>query len=363
MAHLQKFTQADYPKLLMHYERAKDENGNYHKFKNQDIDLSRTEQNYNLAHFQTLPQSEFMSRRLSELKIFRRGDVKYLCDWIITLPKGMEPEERKFFNAAFNFLIIKYGHKNVVSAYVHKDEKQPHMHFAFIPVAMDKKKNIEKLCSKDIVGRDDLLAFHEELDSYLTNALGGETGVRNGATKEGNKSIDELKRGTAVKELKELREARAAEEKRIDKLKVGGTIKPEKEKRDTVVISREDYESAQNALAQNSMFADKAVEADRFMREERGRNYRLEIIKKGKEIFALQKEKSDLEADKRKLQYEKSCLRSELAKYDNLFAKYPKLWELVLQYFVREEQAQAELERIAQAELQLKRKLERQAEL
>ncbi|MDR1094691.1 MAG: plasmid recombination protein [Clostridiales bacterium] len=66
MAHLQKFTKADYPKLLMHYERAKYENGEYHKYKNQDIDLSRTHQNYNIADFQTLPQSEFMDKRLKQ---------------------------------------------------------------------------------------------------------------------------------------------------------------------------------------------------------------------------------------------------------------------------------------------------------
>ena len=170
MAHLQKFTQADYPKLLMHYERKKDDSGKYHKFRNQDIDLSRTYQNYNIAHFQTLLQFEFMDKRLSELKIFKRGDVKYLCDWIITLPKNMGKDERRFFEEAFKFLTGKYGRENVISAYVHKDETMPHMHFAFIPVAVDKKKNIEKLCSKDIVGRDDLFAFHDIFADLLYSA-------------------------------------------------------------------------------------------------------------------------------------------------------------------------------------------------
>lgn len=333
MAHLQKFTQAEYPKLLMHYERKKDENGDYHKFRNQDIDLSRTYQNYNVADFQTLPQFEFMDKRLSQLKIFKRDDVKYMCDWIITLPKGMEPEEREFFDAVLKFLIGKYKKENVISAYVHKDENQPHMHFAFVPVAMDKKKNIEKLCSKEIVSRDDMFAFHEELDNYLTDVFGYITGVRNGATVEGNKSIDELKRGTAVKELGEKKAELKAVEERIDKLKWPSTIKPVKEKSDTVVISKDDLQSANDTLAKKDLLESKAEDADKILKTD----YR-------KENFKLQNEIRKLKSEQSALVTAKNNLSNQLTRIQRVFDRNPKFWESFLQLA-------SQMERAAEAEI------------
>lgn len=231
MAHLEKYTKTDYHKLLMHYERAKDKNGNYHRFKNQDIELKRTNKNYNLAAFQTLPQAEFMKKRLGQLKIFNRADVKYLCDWVITLPRKMINEEQRFFEEVFKFFVGKYKQENIVSAYIHKDESQPHMHFAFIPVAMDKKKNIEKLCSKEVVSHNDLCAFHEELDKYLTSVFGYSTGVHNEVTKDGNFSVKELKRIRAMKLLADETKTdwyKAQEESRQlrdEKIKLQGQIR------------------------------------------------------------------------------------------------------------------------------------------
>jgi len=351
MAHLEKYTQADYPKLLMHYERAKNTNGEYHKFRNQDIDLSRTDQNYNVAAgFQTLSQSEFMDKRLGQLKIFKRGDVKYLCDWVVTLPKGMEPEERRFFDEVFRFLSDKYGRKNIVSAYVHKDEARPHMHFAFVPVAMDEKKNREKLCSKDIIGRDDMLAFHDELDAYMTGVFGYDTGVRNGATVEGNKSIAELKRGTAVKELNAKREELAAVESTIDDLKCGDRIEPVKEKRDVVVISKADFETAGNALTKVKL-------SDKKMREgqaevKKGVDYRNQIFRQSDEIQKLKAEISSHESENRRL-------NNRLLNIQNVFERNPRFLESFLQFAKDLERERENEERALQAAKRKQRQLEK----
>jgi predicted nuclease with TOPRIM domain len=48
--------------------------------------------------------------------------------------------------------------------------------------------------------------FHQHFSKYMESVFGRDIGVVNEATKEGNKSIDELKRGTAKKELEEIRE-------------------------------------------------------------------------------------------------------------------------------------------------------------
>jgi hypothetical protein len=294
-----------------------------------------------------------MDRRLSQLKIFDRDDVKYMCDWVITLPKIMGNDERRFFEETFKFLVGKYKKKNVISAYVHKDETTPHMHFAFVPVAVDKKKNIEKLCSKDIIGRDDLLAFHEELDNYLTSVFGYCTGVRNGATKEGNKSIDELKRGTAVKALNETLAKKEAAEKKIDALEWGNRITPVKEKRDTVVISKGDLETANDALSKRHMLEDRAREAEKERDQAVNRDYNKEISRLWHENLELKEAKKNLEGDVH-------FLSDKQRETQKVFDRYPKFWD----EFVR---LAAELERIEQAELRAaqaeKRALQNQAQM
>ena len=61
-----------------------------------------------------------------------------------------EQVERLFFERTYRFLCDRYGEQNVISAYVHKDEKTPHMHFAFVPVTEDKKQSVRKRLTLDI---------------------------------------------------------------------------------------------------------------------------------------------------------------------------------------------------------------------
>ena len=49
MANLQKYTKSATGHLTKHFERAKDINGDYIKFGNQDIDIQKSHLNYNLA--------------------------------------------------------------------------------------------------------------------------------------------------------------------------------------------------------------------------------------------------------------------------------------------------------------------------
>lgn len=80
------------------------------------------------------------------------------------------------------------------------------MHFAFVPVALDKNKGIEKVSAKEVITRNDLQSFHTDLEKHLERTLGHEVDILNEATKEGNKSIDELKKGTAIKEVAEIKQ-------------------------------------------------------------------------------------------------------------------------------------------------------------
>lgn len=62
MAHFAKYTAAAAGHLSKHYERAKDEKGEYIKFGNKDIDTDRTPENYNLAPDREGGQQAFINR-------------------------------------------------------------------------------------------------------------------------------------------------------------------------------------------------------------------------------------------------------------------------------------------------------------
>ena len=204
MANCQKYTRAATGHLTRHFERAKDINGDYIKFGNQDINTEKSHLNYNLAPEQN--QIEFIRQRCSEVKCLNRKDVNVMCSWAVTAPRDLDQaDEKAFFKHTYNFLAKRYGEKNVISAHVHLDEKTPHMHFAFVPVTIDKKKGIEKVSAKEVITRNDLQSFHKDLGKHLEREMGYEVNILNEATKKGNKSIEELKRGTAIEEVSKIR--------------------------------------------------------------------------------------------------------------------------------------------------------------
>jgi hypothetical protein len=134
MANRQKYTRAAIGHLCAHYAREKDKDDNYIKFGNQDIDVTRTHLNYNLAEEdQKMKQQDFINKRIKDLKCMNRKDVNVMITWVVTLPQEMngksDEEKERFFRKSYNFLKNRYGAENVISAYVHMDEGQPHMQF------------------------------------------------------------------------------------------------------------------------------------------------------------------------------------------------------------------------------------------
>ena len=148
---------------------------------------------------------EFVQKRCSEVKIQKRADVNVMCSWVVTAPKDLwDREIEKFMHVTHMFLAERYGKENIISAYVHMDETTPHVHFAFVPVVKDKKKNILKVSAKELIGLGELNRFHKDLSAYMEGVFGRDIGIMNEATKEGNKSTKELKEGTAQRELEEI---------------------------------------------------------------------------------------------------------------------------------------------------------------
>lgn len=214
MAHVEKFAVSAIGHMCDHYERGKDIERS-----NENIDSSRTPQNYNLGPARELWQVDFIRQRTGEVKCQKRADVKVMCDWVITIPKDFQAahphREREFFERTYEFLTSRYGEKNVISAYVHKDEVTPHMHFAFVPVTEDKRRGGFKVSAKEVLTRTDLRTFHGDLQAHLEKTLGVKVNVLNEATKDGNKAIAELKREGAKERLNKLQ---AQADKTVEKI-------------------------------------------------------------------------------------------------------------------------------------------------
>lgn len=203
MAHLEKCKANQVNGLCLHDSRA------CKGHSNEEIDVERSHLNYNLAEsIQPLNHNDFIKQRLSEVKCIKRADVNIMASWCVTLPKDYQGDERAFFESAFSFMADKYGAKNVISAYVHNDEKTPHLHFKFMPIVED--KGVEKVCFDKCVTRKDYQSFHKELKAHLESDLGIPCNILNGATENGNKSVLELKKQTLMEQNQELERVNAS---------------------------------------------------------------------------------------------------------------------------------------------------------
>ena len=207
MAHMMKMTRTAVGHMFNHYGRSDDlEKAAYVIRSNENINSVNTVLNYNLAcNDQPLGQLEFLNKRLSEVRVQNRRDVNVMVSWVVTLPQTLNnqgfADEEKFFREAYAFLSERYGKENVISAYVHLDETTPHLHFAFVPITEDTKRGGFKLSAKEVVNRQDLRTFHKNLSDHMERVFGRDIGILNEATKEGNKSIAELKRQSAAERL------------------------------------------------------------------------------------------------------------------------------------------------------------------
>lgn len=237
MAHIEKYTAAATGHMLAHYDRT-------HSSSTSLIDESRTALNHNLAGIdQPLPQLDFLHKRLGEIKVMKRADVNVMCDWIVTAPKELSSEELPlFFNETYKFLNARYGKENVISAYVHMDETTPHIHYAFVPVVIDKKKVIPKLSAKERITRKDLKTFHTDLSDVMTKTFGRNIGIVNEATDLGNNTISQLRQASA--ELKEFHVEPVQEVPKAVKLFLG---------KDNVVISRSDLGKVNQAAFDSAL--------------------------------------------------------------------------------------------------------------
>lgn len=158
MANLAGYDIASYGNMLNHYTRhTGDPDQAKYTYRNGGIDKRRTHLNY--AIYEKSADLAAEVRRAIDLSDVKpRTGAKatnVLSDLIVTLPRNerLEGREREFFEAVYRFIVENYVHERyVLGAWVHMDETQPHMHFAFVPlvnsVAMTNDKS-QPLLDKD----------------------------------------------------------------------------------------------------------------------------------------------------------------------------------------------------------------------
>lgn len=214
--HIKNFTKAQKGHILGHNENAKIRKELKH------IDPTLTKYNYSLCE-REIKSIDYWEKRYKESKHSNQKKTTVMSDIVLTQPKGNYTKEqsKQFFETSYKFLSERYGVQNVISAVVHLDEinAQPHLHLCIIPI------NEENRCSaRGIFSREELQKVHIELQKYLDKHLDFEVPVLNGATANGNKTIQQLKAETNEKQLQELTE-KIQQEKQIYKF-----LKSENEK-------------------------------------------------------------------------------------------------------------------------------------
>lgn len=198
-------------RMYEHWSRAKDDHGQYITYPREaggaaHIHRERTAENYTIG---VVHPASWIDERLKHV-YQKPGQKKPVqsCDIVITLPKTEDPANMEtFFNAAYDSLMKLYGQKdNVIGCWVHLDESQPHMHFAFLPIAERKpSKRTRPDCLEKISTaaywpkKSSLQQMHRTVQKDLDKAMGHHVEVLNGITSAqgGNKTIAQLKSETA----------------------------------------------------------------------------------------------------------------------------------------------------------------------
>lgn len=361
MAHLTKYTKGQLPHLLKHDSRAKDRNGEYIRFGNQEIDPSRTHLNYNLHERNDgLSDYEYIKQRGEKYlakNVVNRSNVNWAGSWVITLPESLReaPEEvqRKFFAVAHDFMVRRYGYENIVSAYVHNDETTPHMHTKITPVIWDKEKQKYRHSAKDMFDKGELIEFHQHLARRMEQEFGFDVGIvdrdKDKSKHKPNKSIAELKAenkklegikeraledaGALLKENERLREKNALLRKEMDNTSLLDGAKKKLVSSDVDRAMELAEGLTEKRTAQLQAERDKALSDKHDMKEERDKVVGYNI-KWQKSYKALEEKVKDLE---QKLEAGQAPLHEEINRLKEENSKLHKVVRTLQRAFDRAE--------------------------
>lgn len=167
MAHVEKFKRDAVAAMMHHYTRDNDRT-----LGRSNIDPARTRGNYRLGPGRG---RDYIAERIDGIERAQgravRKDAVVMCDWVVTAPPDLKPEDRrKFFETCHDFFEKRYGERNMLGSWVHMDETTPHVHIAFMPVK--EKGGIERLTAKEVLNRAEMGRIHPELSKAVERGLG-----------------------------------------------------------------------------------------------------------------------------------------------------------------------------------------------
>lgn len=176
---------------------------------NPDVDMSRSEDNYDLISCDNYKRSikEKLSNLVESSRAVRK-DAVVVCNFIVTSDNETmnalgADRQREFFQDSVKWFSDRYGADRVLNATVHMDETTPHLHIGVMPITQD-----GRLSAKAIFTKTEMKAIQTEFARDVGEKYG-------------------LERGVEGSERTHLSEARFKEQKALEMANEHGTIAQE----------------------------------------------------------------------------------------------------------------------------------------
>lgn len=145
---------------------------------NPDVDMSRSEDNYDLISCDNYKRSikEKMSNLVESSRAVRK-DAVVVCNFIVTSDNETmnalgADRQREFFQDSVKWFSDRYGADRVLNATVHMDETTPHLHIGVMPITQD-----GRLSAKAIFTKTEMKAIQTEFACDVGEKYGLERGV------------------------------------------------------------------------------------------------------------------------------------------------------------------------------------------
>lgn len=145
---------------------------------NPDVDMSRSEDNYDLIPCDNYKRSikEKLSNLVESSRAIRK-DAVVVCNFIVTSDNETmdalgADRQREFFQDSVKWFSDRYGADRVLNATVHMDETTPHLHIGVMPITQD-----GRLSAKAIFTKAEMKAIQTEFARDVGEKYGLERGV------------------------------------------------------------------------------------------------------------------------------------------------------------------------------------------
>ena len=145
---------------------------------NPDVDMSRSEDNYDLIPCDNYKRSikEKLSNLVEGSRAIRK-DAVVVCNFIVTSDNETmdalgADRQREFFQDSVKWFSNRYGADRVLNATVHMDETTPHLHIGVMPITQD-----GRLSAKAIFTKPEMKAIQTEFARDVGEKYGLERGV------------------------------------------------------------------------------------------------------------------------------------------------------------------------------------------